>query len=54
MAAMMLTIVIVGFGGMFIWAFYNDGLKEYFIVVGGIVALYLFFFLGFEWIRRGE
>ena len=53
-AVMMISIVVIGFGGMGIWAYLNDGLREYFIVTGGIVLAYGFLVGMFTWVEGGK
>ena len=53
-AVMMISIAVIGFGGMGIWAYINDAMREYTIVVGGTVLVYGFIVGMFTWVDRGE
>ena len=53
-AVMMISIAVIGFGGMAIWAYINDAMREYIIVVGGTALVYGFTVGMFTWVDRGE
>ena len=53
-AVMMISIAVIGFGGMGIWAYINDAMREYIIVAGGTVLVYGSMVGMFVWIERGE
>ena len=53
-AVFMISSAVMMFAGLGVWAYTQDFLKEYLLILGGLILVYLFMVGMFTWIERGE
>ena len=53
-AAFMISSAVMMFAGLGVWTYTQDYLKEYLLILGGLILLYLSLVGMFTWIDRGE
>lgn len=53
-AVFMISSAVMMFGGLGVWAYTEDFLKEYLLILGGLILLYFYLVGMFTWIERGE